>query len=134
MSDYATGVKRVPFDGTHENFYLWTTQLLGFAETYSCEQALLGTLKVPASTEKLGSTKDADKDKLAARRANSTAMCLLRKSITDKISQSALYNSKTTDLPLGCASKAWKNLYKLNYPVHVNKMKELKKEFARITL
>jgi hypothetical protein len=106
MSDYAKGVKKVPFDGTHEKFYLWTTQLLGFAETYNCEQALLGTLTVPASTDKLDSTKDAAKEKLAARRANSTAMCFLRISLTDKVSQSAFYNSKTTDIPLGSADKA----------------------------
>jgi hypothetical protein len=127
MSDYAKGVKKVPFDGTHENFYLWTTQLLGFAATYYCEQALLVTLQYPASTDQLDSTKDADSDKLAARRANSTAMCLLRISLTEKVSHSALYNSKTTDLPLGSASKAWKKLYKLYYPVNVNKMNELKK-------
>jgi hypothetical protein len=36
MADYAKGVKKVPFDGTQEIFYLWTTQLLGFAETYNC--------------------------------------------------------------------------------------------------
>jgi hypothetical protein len=29
MADYAIGVKKVPFDGTQENFDLWTTQLLG---------------------------------------------------------------------------------------------------------
>jgi hypothetical protein len=61
MWDYAKGVKKVPLDGTHENFYLWTTQLLGFAETYNCEQALLGQLKVPASTRVIDPTKDADK-------------------------------------------------------------------------
>jgi hypothetical protein len=99
MSDYAKGVKKVPFDGTHENFYLWTTQLLGIAETNNCEQALLGTIAVPASSAKLDATKDAGKELLAARRANSTAMCLIRISLTDKVSQSALYNSKTTDLP-----------------------------------
>jgi hypothetical protein len=59
MAGYAKGVKKVPFDGTQENFYLWTTQLLGFAETYNCEQALLGTLTVPASTNVLDPT-DAD--------------------------------------------------------------------------
>jgi hypothetical protein len=53
----AKGVKKVPFDGTQENFYLWTTQLLGFAETYNCEQALLGKLTVPASTDVLDPTK-----------------------------------------------------------------------------
>jgi hypothetical protein len=113
MSDYAKGVKKVQFDGTHENFYLWTNQLIDFAETCNSEQAFLGTLKVPASTDKLDSTKDADKEKLAAIRANSTAMCLLRIPLTDKVSQSELFNSKTTDLPLGSTAKAWKILYKL---------------------
>jgi hypothetical protein len=60
MTDYAKRVKKVPFDGNLGNFYLWTTQLLGFDEIYNCEQALLWTLIVPASTEELDSTKDAD--------------------------------------------------------------------------
>jgi hypothetical protein len=33
MSHYATGVKKVPLDGTIQNFELWKTQVLGFAET-----------------------------------------------------------------------------------------------------
>jgi hypothetical protein len=134
MADYAKGVKKVPFDGTQENFYLWTTQLLGFAETYNCEQALFGTLTVPASTDVLDLTNADEKKLLLARRANSTAMCLLRISLTDKISQSALYNSKTKELFLGCAKKAWTNLYTLYYQVNVNKMNELKKDIARSTL
>jgi hypothetical protein len=95
---------------------------------------LLGTLTVPASTVKHDSTKYPDKEQLAARRANSTAMCLLRFSFTDKVSQSALYNAKTTHLPLGSASKVWKNLYKLYYPVNFNKMNYLKMKFVRSTL
>jgi hypothetical protein len=27
MTDYAKGYKKVPFDGTEENLYLWTTAL-----------------------------------------------------------------------------------------------------------
>jgi hypothetical protein len=110
-------LRRSPLMGHLRTFICGQLSYMCFTETYNCEQALLGMLKVPASTEKLASTKNADKDKLAARRANSTAMCLLRISLTDKVSQSALYNSKTTDLPLGSAAKAWKNLYKLYYPV-----------------
>jgi hypothetical protein len=61
-------------------------------------------------------------------------MCLLRISLTDKISQSALNLSKSKDLPFGCAAKAWTNLNTLCYPVNVNKMNDLKKDFARSTL
>jgi hypothetical protein len=61
-------------------------------------------------------------------------LCLLPISLIENVSQSALYYSKTTDLPLGSAAKAWKNLYKLYCPVNVNKMNELKKEFVRSTL
>jgi hypothetical protein len=98
MSNYANGVKKVPFDGTKESFYQWTRQLLGFAETYDSDQALLGNLIVPAASMALDPTTAAHKKLLDARKANSTAMCLLRISLSDKISQSALYNSKTTDL------------------------------------
>jgi hypothetical protein len=81
---------------------------LVFAEKYNFEQALLGTLTFPASTENVDSTKVADKDKLTARGSNITAMCLLRISLTDNVSRSALYNAKPTYLPLGNASKARK--------------------------
>jgi hypothetical protein len=83
MVDYAKGVKKVPFDGTKGNFYLWTTQLLGFADTYGCDQALLGNLIVPAASIDLDPTTAAHKKILAARKANSSAMCLLRISLTD---------------------------------------------------
>jgi hypothetical protein len=110
MSNYAKGVKKVPFDGNKENLYLWTTQLLGFAKTYGCDQALLGTLAVPPVTIiNLDPNDPLDKILLAAGKANSTVMCLLRISLTDKISQSAMYNSKTTDLPGGSAQKSWDN-------------------------
>jgi hypothetical protein len=54
--------------------------------------------------------------------------------LTDKISQSALYNSKTTELPGRSAQKVWENLHKLFYPINLNKMNELKSEFVRSTL
>jgi hypothetical protein len=52
-------VKKVPFDGTEASFYLWTTQVLGFAETYNCAQAFLGTITVPPALAVLS---DADPD------------------------------------------------------------------------
>jgi hypothetical protein len=89
---------------------------------------------VPASTDVLDPTKADEKELLVSRRANSTAMCLLRISLTDKTSQSALYNSKTKEFPLGSTAKAWTNLYTLYYPVNVNKMNKLKKDFSRSAL
>jgi hypothetical protein len=78
--------QEVPFYGTDASFYLWTTQIFGFAETYNCAQALLSTITVtPASAVLI----DADPDEhklLQGRRANSTAMVLLRISLTDDIS------------------------------------------------
>jgi hypothetical protein len=79
-TDYAktVNVKKVPFDGTEASFYLWTTHVLGFADTYNCAQALLGTITVPPASAVLS---DADPDEhklLQGRRANSTAMVLLR--------------------------------------------------------
>jgi hypothetical protein len=51
-TDYTktVNVKKVPFDGTEASFYLWTTQILGFAETYNCAQALLVTITVPPAS------------------------------------------------------------------------------------
>jgi hypothetical protein len=96
---------------------------------------LLGTLAVPPVTLlNLDANDPLDKILLSARKANSTAICLLRISLTDKISQSALYNSKTTELPGGSAQKVWENLHKLFYLININKMNELKGEFVRNTL
>jgi hypothetical protein len=96
-TDYTktVNVKKVPFDGTEASFYLWTTQVLGFAETYNCAQALLGTITVPPASAVLS---DADPDEhklLQGRRANSTAMVLLRISLTDDISVDQIYTSRT---------------------------------------
>jgi hypothetical protein len=105
MSDYAKGVKKVPFDGTKEFFYLWTTQWLCSAATYNCKQAILGTVTIPKATDVLDETQDADKKLLLARKMKDTAMCLFILFVTDKVSQMALYNGITTELPDGDAAK-----------------------------
>jgi hypothetical protein len=93
LSEYAKGVKKVPFDGTKENFYLWTPQLLGSAETSICQQAIiLESIVVPKEADDLYETLDTDKNLLLTRKMNSTAMCLISLSVTDKVSQLALYN------------------------------------------
>jgi hypothetical protein len=113
MSDYAKGVKKVPFNGTKEKFSLWTTQLIGSAAKYNCKQAILGTVTIPKTTDVLDETQDADKKFLLARKLNDTAMCLFNLSLTEKVSQMALYNCITTELPDGDASKVWQNMFKL---------------------
>jgi hypothetical protein len=113
MSYYAKGVKKVPFVGTKEIFYLWTPQLPGSAATYNCKQANLGTVTIPKATDVLDETKEADKTLLLARKMNDTAMCLFNLSLADKVSQMALYNGVTAELPEGDAVKVWKNMFKL---------------------
>jgi hypothetical protein len=102
MSDFVKGVKKVPFDGTK-------AQSLGSAKTYNCQQEILGTIPIPKATDALNERKDADKKLLLARKMNDTAMCLFNLSLTHKVSQMALYNGKTADLPNGDAAKVWRN-------------------------
>jgi hypothetical protein len=96
MNTYYTktvNVKKVPFDGTEASFYLWTTQILGFAETYNCAQAHMGTITVPPASAVLS---DADPDEhklLQGRRANSTAMVLLHMFPKDEINVDQIYTS-----------------------------------------
>jgi hypothetical protein len=104
MSDYAKGVKKVPFDGTKKVF-LWTTQLLGSAKTYNCKQAILGNVTLPKATDVLDETQDAGNRLLLARKMNDIAMCLFNLSLTDKVSQIALNNGITTELPYRDAAK-----------------------------
>jgi hypothetical protein len=108
MTDYAKGVKKVYFDGTKENLYLWTTQLLGSAAKYNCKQAILGTGTISKATDVLGETQDADKKLMLARKMNDLTMCFFNLSLTDKVSQMVLYNGITTELPDGDAAKVWK--------------------------
>jgi len=135
-TDYTktVNVKKDPFDGTEASFYLWTTQILGFAETYNCAQALLGTITVPPASDVLSDSIPAAHKLLQGRRANSTAMVLLRISLTDDISVDQIYTSRTPELPQGSARKLWLNLHKMFYPVSTEKMHELKNEFTMCTL
>jgi hypothetical protein len=103
----------MPFDGTKATFYLWATQLLGSAATENFKRAILGSVIIPQATEVLDETKDADKILLLSRKMNDTPMCLFNLSLTDKISQMALYKGITTEIPDGDAAKVWKNLFKL---------------------
>jgi hypothetical protein len=127
-------VKKVPFDGTEASFYLYTTQILGFAETYNCAQALLGTINVPTSSAVLIDNNPDEKKFLMGRQANSTAMVLLSISITGDVSVDQIYTSRTPELPSGIARKAWLNLHKMFFPVSTEKMHELKNEFTMCTL
>jgi hypothetical protein len=111
-TDYTktVNVKKVHFDGTEESFFLWTTQVLGSAETYNCAQALLVTITAPPASAVL-SDEDPDEHKLLqGRRANSTAMVFLRIFLTDDISVDQIYTSRTPELPQGSAIRVWLNL------------------------
>jgi hypothetical protein len=117
-TDYtkSVNVKKVPFDGTEASFYLWTTQILGFAETYNCEQAFLRRIKGPPASAILSDADPDEKNLLIGRRANSTAMVLLHISLTDDISGDQKYTSRTPELPFGCARKFWLDLHKMCLP------------------
>jgi hypothetical protein len=71
-TDYnkTVNVKKVPFDGTEASFCLWTTQLLGFAEAYNCDQALLGTITVPPASAVLSDADPVEHKLLQGRKAN----------------------------------------------------------------
>jgi hypothetical protein len=132
-SDYAKRVKKAPFDGT-KRIYLWTTQLIGSATTYNCKQAILGIVTIPKATDVLDESQDADKKLLLTRKINDTAKRLFNISLTDKVSQMALYNGITTELPNGDAANVWKIMFKLFPAKNINKINELMSEFVKRTL
>jgi hypothetical protein len=108
--------------------------LIGSAATYNCKQAILGSDTIPTATDVIDETQDADKKLLLARKMNDTSMCLFNLSLTDKVSQMALYNGITTELPDGDAAKVWKIMFNLFHAKKINKMNELKSEFVKRTL
>jgi hypothetical protein len=96
---------------------------LGSAETYICEQALLGTISVPTSSAALSDADPADKKLIMGRNANSTAMVLLRISLTDGIRVDQIYTSRRPKLTWVCGKKDWLNLNKMFYPISTENMK-----------
>jgi hypothetical protein len=96
--------------------------LIGSATTYNLKQAILDTVTIPKATDVLDETKDADKKLLMARKMNDTAMCLFNLSLTNKVSQMALYNVITKELPDRDAAKAWKNMFRLFQGKNIIKM------------
>jgi hypothetical protein len=80
---------------------MWTTQILGFAETYNCEESLLGTITVPQANAVLSEVDPAHKKMLIGCMANSTAMVLLRICLIGDISVGVIYTSCTPEKPLG---------------------------------
>jgi hypothetical protein len=104
MSEYADGLKKVTLDGK-SNFFIWTTQLLGSADSYSCQQVVI---VVPKESDVLYETKDANKKFLLARKMNSPVMILLCLSMTENFSKLALCNGRTTYPPSGDAAKVKK--------------------------
>jgi hypothetical protein len=99
-TDYtkAVNVKKVPFDGTEAAIYLSTTQLLGFSETYNCTQAHLGTITFLAASAVLSDADPYEHKLFQGRRASSTAMVLLRISLTDDIIVDQIYTSRTPEV------------------------------------
>jgi hypothetical protein len=65
---------------------------------------------------------------------NDNAKFLFNLSLTDRVSQMALYNGITTDLPDLDAANVWQNLLVLFHAKNIIKMNELKSEFVKSTL
>jgi hypothetical protein len=89
------------------------------------------SIEAREESDALDETKDEDKKLLLAKTMSSLATCLLSLSLSEKVSQMALYNCKTTDLCSQEAAKAWKNHFKLYHFKKLKKMNELKDDFVR---
>jgi hypothetical protein len=115
-TDYtkSVNVKKVPFDGTEASFFFWTTQIVGFAETYNCEQALMGSITVPPSSAGFCDTEPAEKKLLMGRNANSTAMVILHNPSQMTVQ---FFTFRAPVLRLCCTRKAWLDLHMMFYPV-----------------
>jgi hypothetical protein len=76
-----------------------------FAETYNFEQAVIGTIIGTSSSSVLSDTYLDVKKLLLGRKADITALVLLRISLTDDISVDQIYTSRAPELSSGCAIK-----------------------------
>ena len=73
---------------------------------------MTGKIKVPAKSDVLDPTKEADKKKLKARKANDSAYHDLVLANQTAVAFNLIDNAVSTDLPDGDAAKAWKALNK----------------------
>jgi hypothetical protein len=97
----------VPFDGTDASLYLWTTKILKHTTVHK------GTITVPPASAVFYDAYPDEHKLLQGRRANSTAMVLLRISLTDDTSVDPIYTRRTPELPQGSAREVWLNLHKM---------------------
>jgi hypothetical protein len=106
-SDFANGVKKVSFDVASLFFFSREPSCLVLPRQ-NCKQEFIGSAVVPASNAVLVC---ADIIFFSATKAKIKAMCLVKISLMDKLSQSAIFYAKTKDLQFGSASNTWKYLH-----------------------
>ena len=105
-------IRVVTFSGKKKDWRMWSRQFLAIAGKREYKDVLTGKMKVPAKTDVLDPTKDADKKKLKARKANDSAYHDLVLANQTAVAFNLIDNAVSTDLPDGDAAKAWKALNK----------------------
>ena len=114
----------IHFNGSQDEWHMWSRQFLAKAELQGMKEIIDGTLTVPAA-----SVNTQDKAFLEARKLNKLAYCELILSCKDPISFACIDDGRTTDLPDGDAKKAWTNLKDKFEPTHGASKLTLKKNF-----
>jgi hypothetical protein len=125
-------IRNVPFSGKKDEFTIWSQCFLAYAHLTNCKKVITEVDNVPAATEVYNPTTDVNK--LAARKANSTAYSMLTMAATDSVSFGAVFNAQTTDLPDGDSHQARLNLEMIFKPKSFAKRHELEQSFNSCAL
>jgi Reverse transcriptase (RNA-dependent DNA polymerase)/gag-polypeptide of LTR copia-type len=111
MATNEQSIRILSFKDKPDEFRMWIKKFLSQAHKKGYKDVLLRKVKVPAASESLDPTKESDKAKLQARKANDDAYSALILSCDGPISFGAIERAITKELPEGDAALALDNLY-----------------------
>ena len=103
-------IRIVQFSGKKKDWRMWRKQFLAVSGKREYKDVLTGIVKVPKASDILDPSKDDDKKKIQARKANDMAYHDLILANEQPVAFNIVDKAVTIDLPNGDAAKAWADL------------------------
>jgi Reverse transcriptase (RNA-dependent DNA polymerase) len=131
MEEDSKGLKALTFNGKKEQFIMWQAKFMSYAHFKKFNGVLQGTSKLIVK-DILDPDEQTSNEKFKS--LNAQAYSTLSLCVRDHVSFLAIYNARTTELPDGCALKAWQNLQDIFKPVSSAKKHEIEQAFNKSSL
>ena len=121
-------IRVLNFSGKQNDWIMWEAKYKARARMKGWLQVLLGQVVVPKENVILTDAQAAEKN---ARKANEEGYSDLLLSMEDEVAFGIVNEAKSTDLPSGDLTMAWKNLLNKYAPSTKDELVSVKKEFMQ---